>query len=94
MAPASVTSVRAFAAAEGRTIDVSERRRPSRLERGVLRGLLKMHMTRLAAPLDARQLRIIQHRGTTGSLLFRWGVANIRSRYSELARTEKPSAAD
>jgi hypothetical protein len=94
LAPATVTSVRDFAAAEGRTIDLTERRRPSRLERGLLRGLRKMRMARLAAPLDARQLRIIQHGGTTGSLLFRWGVAIIRSRYAELAHMEKPSAAD
>jgi len=84
MAPASVRSVVDFAAAEGRRIDLAPRRRPSRAERGLMRTFRTLRLRRLAAPFEARQLQIVQHRSDTGTLLFRWGVANIRSRYVAL----------
>jgi hypothetical protein len=84
MAPASVTSVRAFAAAEERAVDLSPRRRPTRLDRGLMRLSRMVRLERLAAPLAARQRTIVHHRPQTGSILFRWGVANIRSRYDAL----------
>jgi hypothetical protein len=84
MAPASVVSVRAFAAAEGRTIDLSERRRPTRLDRGLKHLFKTLRLPRLAAPFAERQAKIVQFRPATGTLLFRWGVAMIRSRYEAL----------
>jgi hypothetical protein len=85
MAPASVRSVRAFAAAEGRSIDLSERRRPTRLDRGLIKLLRALRLEPLAQPFVERQRTIVQHRPETGTLLFRWGVAQIRSRYDSLA---------
>ena len=90
MAPASVASVRAFAAADGRTIDLSPRRRPTRLDRGLKQLFLRLRLPRLAEPFAARQLRIVQPRPETGTLLFRWGVAAIRARYDAL----RPPAVD
>ena len=84
MAPASVASIRAFAAAEGREIDLSPRRRPTRLDRGLIKLAKLVRSERLAAPFVARQKAIVHHRPHTGSILFRWGVANIRSRYEAL----------
>lgn len=84
MAPASIRSLREFAAAEGRKVDLSPRRRPSRVDRGLMRLFRMMHMRRLAAPFEAHQRNIVRHRPDTGNLLFRWGVANIRSRYDVL----------
>lgn len=84
MAPASVISLVEFAAAEGREVDLSPRRRPSRVDRGLMRLLRTMHMRPLAAPFEAHQRSIVRHRSDTGNLLFRWGVANIRSRYDVL----------
>ncbi|MEP7361403.1 MAG: hypothetical protein ABI744_07480, partial [Chloroflexota bacterium] len=84
MAPASVESVRAFAAAEGRTIDLSPRRRPTRVDRGLIRLFRNLHLEPLARPLAEYQRRIVHFRPQTGSLLFRWGVAHIRSRYAVL----------
>jgi hypothetical protein len=84
MAPASVASVRAFAAAEGRTVDLSPRRRPTRLNRGLVKLLRAMRLEALAGPLAQQQRAIVQHRPGTGSLLFRWGVAQIRPRYDSL----------
>lgn len=84
MAPASVRSVRAFAAAEGHAIDLSPRRRPSRIDRGLIKLAKLLRVERLAAPLLAHQRAIVHHRPETGSILFRWGVANIRSRYDAL----------
>jgi hypothetical protein len=84
MAPASVASVRAFAAAEGQVIDLSPRHRPTRLDRGLMKLARMVRLERLTEPLAARQRRIVHHRPRTGSILFRWGVANIRSRYDPL----------
>jgi hypothetical protein len=84
MAPASVASVRAFAAAEGRTIDLSPRRRPTRLDRGLIKLFRAMRLEPLARPFVERQRKIVQHRPDTGSLLFRWGVAHTRARYDAL----------
>jgi hypothetical protein len=84
MAPASVASVRAFAAAEGRTIDLSPRRRPTRLDRGLIKLFRAMRLEPLARPFAERQRKIVQHRPDTGSLLFRWGVAHTRARYDAL----------
>jgi hypothetical protein len=84
MAPASVESVRAFAAAEGRAIDLSPRRRPTRLDRGLIKLFRAIRLEELARPFAERQRAIVQHRPETGSLLFRWGVAHTRERYSTL----------
>ena len=84
MAPASAASVRAFAAAEGRAIDLSPRRRPTRLDRGLIKLFRTLRMGVLARPLAERQHTIVQHHPQTGSLLFRWGVAHIRARYDAL----------
>lgn len=84
MAPASVASVRAFAASEGRAIDLSPRRRPTRIDRGLMKILRTMRLARLARPFAERQRTIVQHRPETGSLLFRWGVAHTQERYAEL----------
>ncbi|HUP83274.1 MAG TPA: hypothetical protein VM284_03690 [Candidatus Limnocylindria bacterium] len=91
MAPASVESVRVFAAREGRVIDLSPRRRPTRLDRGLTKLARLLRVERVAAPLAARQRDIVHHRPQTGSILFRWGVANIRSRYASMepARTRR-----
>lgn len=87
MAPASVASARAFAAAEGRTIDLSPRRRPTRLDRGLKHLFQRVRLPRLAAPFAARQAKIVQFLPETGTLLFRWGVATIRGRYDALTRS-------
>ncbi|MEP7378276.1 MAG: hypothetical protein ABI725_01800 [Chloroflexota bacterium] len=84
MAPTSVASLRAFAAAEGRTIDLSPRRRPTRLDRGLIQLFRGLRMRRLAQPFAERQRMIVQHRPESGALLFRWGVANTAARYAEL----------
>jgi hypothetical protein len=84
MAPATVSSVRAFAASEGHAIDLSPRRRPGRFERGLIKLAHLLRIGRLAAPFAARQHNIVKHRPQTGSILFRWGVANIRARYQVL----------
>ena len=70
MAPASVASVRAFAASEGHTINLSPRRRPTRLDRGLMRLARMLRVERLAAPLAERQRKIVHHRPQTGSILF------------------------
>lgn len=84
MAPPSVASVRAFAAAEGKTIDLSPRRRPTRMDRGLKHLFLRLRLPRLAARYADRQAKIVQFLPATGTLLFRWGVAQIRSRYDAL----------
>ncbi len=84
MAPTSVASIRAFAAAESRAVDLSPRRRPTRLDRGLIKLLRRVRLNALARPLAQRQQMIVQHRPETGSLLFRWGVAQTRERYAEL----------
>jgi hypothetical protein len=84
MAPASVVSVREFATREGRVVDLSPRRRPTRLDRALIKILRRLRLDALARPLVARQRLIVQHRPETGSLFFRWGVATIRSRYQAL----------
>ena len=85
MAPASVESVRRFAAAEGHAIDLAPRRRPTRLDRGFIKLAKLLRIQRLGAPFVARQREIVHFRPGTGSILFRWGVANIRSRYDAIA---------
>jgi hypothetical protein len=84
MAPTSVASMRAFAAAEGHTVDLSPRRRPTRFDRGLIKLFRKIGLDALARPFAEGQRTIVQHRPGTGSLLFRWGVAHTRERYSEL----------
>jgi len=84
MSPASVASVRAFAAAEGKSVDLSPRRGLTRLERGLMKVTRRLQLGRLTASIAERQRTIVQHRPDTGSILFRWGVAQIRSRYESL----------
>jgi hypothetical protein len=89
MAPASVASVRAFAAAEGHTIDLTPRRGLTRLERGLMKVSRRLGLRRLTASIAERQRTIVAHRPQTGSILFRWGVARIRARYAALGRDQE-----
>jgi len=89
LAPATLASVRAFAATEGRGIDLSPRRRRSRLERGMQRLAHRLHLRPLERWLVRRDRAIVRHRPEAGAILLRWAVASIRSRYDAIrpART-------
>jgi hypothetical protein len=81
MAPASVVSVRDFAAREGTNLELIARRPLRKRERFVIKAGKSMHIGWLGRGLAARQWAMIHHEPPQGSLLFRWGVANVRPRY-------------
>jgi hypothetical protein len=82
MAPASAGSVRAFAAAEGATLDD---RRPfaiGRRHRLLIRLSKILHLPWLGRPAAARRRSLIHFEPEFGSLLFRWAVGVIKPRYA------------
>jgi hypothetical protein len=84
MAPATVESVRAFAAAESGQVDLSPRKRLTKLDRAFMRVTHALHVDSLATRQRERFRTIVHHSPRTGSILFRWGVAQIRPRYESL----------
>ena len=84
MAPASVLSVREFAAAEGTQLTLRPRRPLRRRERFVIKASHRLHVDRFGRRLAARQWAMIHQEPRQGSVLFRWGVAVVRPRYATL----------
>jgi hypothetical protein len=82
MAPASVASVREFAAREGTTLKLVARRPLRRRERFVIKASHRLRADRFGRGLAARQWAMIHHEPGQGSVLFRWGVETIRPRYA------------
>ena len=84
MAPASVASVREFAAREGTALTLVARQPLRRRERFVIKASHRLHVDRLAKGLAARQWAQIHQEPRQGSVLFRWGVETIRPRYASV----------
>lgn len=85
LAPASLASAMAFAAAEGASLRLVARPRLRRRERFVLKAARLLRVGRLVRPLAARQRAMIHHEPRSGSILFRWAVAHVRERYASVA---------
>jgi hypothetical protein len=81
MSAASVASVRAFAKAEGRTVETPKRFVVRRWHRVVLRYAPRLRLERFVAPLRARQRALTHFEPEFGSLLLRWAVSVVAARY-------------
>ena len=82
LAPASLASLRAFAAREGTRLELVARRPLRRRERFVVKASHRLHVDRLGRAMAARQWAMIHQDPRQGSILFRWGVETIRPRYA------------
>ncbi len=82
MAPASVSSLREFAAHKGAPVKLVARRPLRRRERFVIKASHRLHVDRLARGLAARQWALIHNEPHQGALMFRWAVAVVRPRYA------------
>jgi hypothetical protein len=88
MAAASVESVRAFAAAEGRVIETPKRFVVRPWHRLVLRHARRVRADGLVASLRARQRALTHLDPEFGSLLLRWAVSVVAARYPEAPKQE------
>ena len=89
MSAASVASATEFAAREGLALDLRGSGMLPRWQRGVVRLAHALHLDFVARPIQRRRRSLIHFRPTTGSVLFRWAVEQIRPRYADLA-LERP----
>ena len=94
MAPASAAAVRKFALAEGRAVPSGSRRVLGRRHRLALRVAKMVHADWLTAGLMRRKRNLLHSEPYLGSLLFRWAVSVVRSRYAESATRDEPSSFD
>jgi hypothetical protein len=83
MAPPSAAAVRQFALAEGREVPSGARRTLRRRHRLAMRTAKMLDLDQLAAPLTRRKRSLLHAEPALGSLLFRWAVSVVRSRYTE-----------
>ena len=82
MAPDSAAAVIHFARAEGREPPSGTRPAIKRRHRLGLRAARILRLERLAASLTSRRRALIHSEPALGSLLFRWSVSVVRTRYS------------
>ena len=82
MAPGSAAAVVRFARAAGAEPPPGSRAPISRRHRFVLRATRMLHLERLTASLAKRRRSMIHAEPALGSLLFRWAVSVVRTRYS------------
>ena len=85
MSPASLASAEAFAASEGRDLRLRPRPRLQRRQRLFIKLAHLFRMDRLVVPIQRQRRGLIHFEPRAGSILFRWGVAQVRPRY-EAAR--------
>ena len=83
MAPASAAAVRRFALTEGRDVPSGWRPSLGRRHRLALRTTKMLHAEQLTAGLMGRKRSLLHAEPYLGSLLFRWAVSVVRSRYDE-----------
>ena len=82
MSAVSVASVRAFAAAEGRSVETPSRFAVRRWHRFVLRHQRSLRIGRFVRTLEARRQALTHHEPAVGSILLRWAVSVMRPRYA------------
>jgi len=87
LAPASAAAVADFARAEGRVVPNGARPMLKRRHRAVLQAAKRLKAEPLVAPLARRRRAMIHMEPEFGSLLFRWAVSVVRSRYAAPAET-------
>jgi hypothetical protein len=88
MATASVSSVRAYAAAHGEGVPRQRGRPPRRLVRAAGRLAKRLGLTRIANRLNARRRSWIHLEPRLGTLLLRWSIDVIAPRYTGQAGSE------
>ncbi len=80
--PASLESIKRFAAAEGRPLSFQRRARTSRLRRGTIKLAERLHLAPLVDPLRRRRLSLVHFQPDFGNLVLRWAVSVVRPRYA------------
>jgi hypothetical protein len=89
MAPASAAAVREFALGEGRSVPSGSRSLLGRRHRLALRIAKMVHTDRLTAGLMKRKRSLLHAEPYLGSLLLRWAVSVVRSRYEEAVPSDE-----
>jgi hypothetical protein len=86
LAPATLAALRAFADTEGERVTF-KRRRFHILDRALLKASRRMGAESLAWRLEQRKFRLGVFEPVFGSLLLRWAVSEVRSRYAAVSRS-------
>ena len=84
MTSASLRAVREFAAAEGTSLTLVERKPLRKRERFVIKASHRFHVDRIGQSLADRQWAMIHQEPRQGAVLFRWGVSIVQPRYAAL----------
>jgi len=91
LAPQTRASLERFAASEGRPIAFRRRRRIRRRERFLIKLAEAGRVGRLVEPLKERRYSLTHFEPEFGTLLLRWAVEVIRTRYRAVARRRAAS---
>ncbi len=86
----TIASATRFAAETGRRLDLQGTGMLPRWQRALVRVAHALHADFLIGPIQRRRRRLIYFPPETGSILFRWGVEQIRPRYVAAAQQVAP----
>jgi hypothetical protein len=83
-APATVSAIESFAAAQGVAATFAPQPRTGRPQRGFIRAAYALRVPRLVRSLERRRKLAVTFEPEFGALLFRWAVSVVRPRYRAL----------